>query len=91
MKKKAETKVSDALIKKIITEVIRKDCRKEANEIMLMASEKYKNQFREYYRKKSFNVVCMVVDAAKMELLKDKKMKLKKSDHFGYPWIDDMK
>lgn len=89
MKKSTDLKVADTLIRKIITEVIKRDCRKEANEIMKIADEKYRNQLVEYYKKKSFNVVCMVVDAAKMDLIKTGKMKLNKEDNFGHPWFDE--
>lgn len=70
-------------VKEIITEVIKKEARKEAVDIMSKCDSKYIDQLLYNYNKKSFNIVCMVIDVAKWKLIEDKKMKSKKNDHFG--------
>lgn len=70
-------------MKRVITEVVKKEARKEALDIMSKCDMKYINGLHKYYNDKSFNVVCMVIDSAKCKLIQDKKMKSKKTDHFG--------
>ena len=73
--------------KKIITELIRKDARKEANEILSMATEAEKEEFMSYWNKKSGNVCCLVIDTIKTRLVKEGKMKQYFEDNFGHPLI----
>jgi hypothetical protein len=75
-------------IEKIINEVLRKGVRKEALFIMSMAEEKDIKDFFLYYKKKQFNVVCMVVDAAKYHLVQNGKLTHSPDDIFGSPFLE---
>lgn len=79
---------SDTLeIKKIIQEVVLNKARKQAFKIMSVAFEKDKIDFINYYKKGNYNAVCSTIDYAKWNLVKANKLKHKKKDHFGAPFL----
>jgi len=74
-------------LKKIVTEVIKKECKKEALEILKLSPAKGVNEFIEYYKKKEFNTCCMHLDWLKCNLIKEDKME--KGGYFGNPFDED--
>ena len=76
-------------LKKKLTEVIKdliaKEYRKEALDIMTKTNDKRIGEFLYYYYSGLENTACMVIDSAKQELVKEKKMKQGKKDQFGKP------
>jgi hypothetical protein len=73
----------DKHIKSIVNKLVRKDARKEAIKILTASTSETIGQFLYYYYSEIGNVACMIIDSAKDELVKKKKMKQKKSDAFG--------
>jgi len=67
----------------IIDNLIKKDARKEAIKILIKSDKERIGEFLYYYYSDSGNVACMVIDSAKDELVKQKKMKQGKKDSFG--------
>jgi len=59
---------------KIINEVIRKDCRKEAKEIISLSTQSEVDEFIKYYEKDNFNTCCLHLDFLKHKLVKRGKM-----------------
>jgi hypothetical protein len=80
--------VIDKNIKKIVTDLIRKEARSEALEILEKCSEHRFNEFLAYHIKDSGNICCMVLDVAKSELVASNQMKHDVNDHFGSPYLD---
>ena len=74
-------------IKKIIREVVLNKARKQAFKIMSAAFEKDIIDFINYYKKGDYNAVCATIDYAKWNLVKANKLKHKKKDHFGSPFL----
>lgn len=72
-------------LKKIVNELIKKSARKEALEILFKSDKERIGEFLYYYYSDSGNVACLVLDYAKDELVKQKKMKQGKKgkDTFG--------
>lgn len=70
-------------LKHIVSDLIKKSARKEALEIMVKSSRERIGEFMYYYYSDSGNVACLVLDAAKDELVKAKIMKKGKKDTFG--------
>ena len=48
-----------------------------------MAEKKDLDDFFTHYEKQSFNVVCMVIDKVKTDLVKSNKLTQNPDDHFG--------
>lgn len=67
----------------IINKVIKKEAREEALKVMAMAEKKDLDDFFTHYEKQSFNVVCMVIDKVKTDLVKSNKLTQNPDDHFG--------
>jgi hypothetical protein len=74
-------------LKKIVNEVIRKDCRKEAMEILSLSPQNGVDEFIKYYEDDDFNICCMHLDFLKYQLIKEGKMT--KGGHFGQPYTND--
>jgi hypothetical protein len=71
--------------RKVINHEIRIESREEAREIMLLTTEKHRNDFVKYHQQDMGNICCMVLDAAKQDLVKEGKLVLKPEDSFGHP------
>jgi len=71
----------------IVNEVIRKDCRKEAKEILSLSTNRDVKEFIKYYEKKDFNICCLHLDFLKSKLIKRGKMN--KGGCFGNPFDDE--
>lgn len=76
-------KTLEKQLKTIVDHLIKKESRKEALKIILSSSKENIGQFLYYYYSDNCNVACMVLDVAKNELVKHKKMKQNKKDSFG--------
>jgi hypothetical protein len=63
--------------------VFAKKCRREALNVLYNSNEKRIGEFLYYYHSDKYNVVCMVIDAAKHELVKAGKMNQLETDNFG--------
>lgn len=72
-----------------INDLIKLSARKEALQIMTLANKEEVKEFFSYYRKKSFNVCCLVIDKIKQRLVADGILKQKKSHHFGHPFFEE--
>jgi hypothetical protein len=70
----------------IIDNEIAKEYRKEAKEIISLASEKQVNEFISYFEKDMINICCLVLDTIKQDLVKNNKLSMKDSDVFGKPF-----
>jgi len=73
----------ETAITKIISEVIKPEARKEAINIMKLAGKKDLEDLIKYYNEKSFNVVCLVIDKARSDLVKAGKLMQNDNDNFG--------
>ena len=62
---------------------IHKDFRKEAESILMLTTDEYKQEFLEYHENDKGNICCLVLDFAKRDLVKEKKMIQNKNDVFG--------
>lgn len=69
---------------KIVNELIKKEARKEALDILELTTEDFRNQFINYYEDDKDNICCMVLDAAKIKLVEGGKMEMSDKDYFGY-------
>lgn len=67
----------------IVKDLIKKDARDEAMEIMEKSDIKKVAEFFYYYHSGMENIACLVLDTAKDILVKNKKMKQRKKDSFG--------
>ena len=74
-------------LKKAVQSEIRKDCWREAKIILSLTTDKNREDFLEYYLEDKGNICCLVLDFAKMELVKEKKMIQNDNDKFGKPLI----
>lgn len=75
-------------MKKMIKEVIRKDAREEALNIVLLSSDKLVEELIGYYKNDKYNIFCIHIDYMKSQLYKEGK--IEKSGVFGYPFIDEI-
>ena len=73
--------------KKAINNEIAKEFRNEAKEIMLLTTEKHRKDFIMYHEQDSGNICCLVLDAAKQDLIKEGKLVLNEGDGFGKPFM----
>lgn len=74
----------------IINELIRKDARKEAMSILILADKESIGEFLYYHYSDIGNVACLVIDSIKDKLVKKGKMKQKNGDAFG-GWMKQLK
>jgi len=75
-------KISKELRKAIRIE-IRKDLRHEAEIILMLTTDKNREDFLQYHNEDKGNVCCMVLDYAKKQLVEEKKMIQNDNDGFG--------
>lgn len=73
--------------KKAVRKEIRKDCWKEAIEILKICDEKDRQDFFRYHQEDKGNICCMVLDFAKKKLVDEGKMEQKETDCFKDPYI----
>ena len=71
-------------IEEIIQEVIKKEARQEALTIMQNASKEEIDEFYKYYNKNSYNIVCLVIDKIKFDLVKKCLLPQNNDDEFGH-------
>jgi hypothetical protein len=62
---------------------IHDDFREEAKTILMLTTDEYKQEFLEYHEKNKGNICCLVLDFAKRDLVKEKKMIQNENDAFG--------
>jgi predicted nucleic acid-binding protein len=76
--------------KKAVRKEIRKDCWKEAYEILELCDETDRQDFIKYHNEDKGNICCLVLDFAKKKLVGTGKMEQKEGDHFkdAYIWLD---
>jgi len=55
----------------IIKDLISKEFRKEALEILDNSTEEERKKFSDYYNSEKYNICCMVLDTIKDRLVKD--------------------
>jgi len=72
--------------KKVIIKEIAEKFREEAKEIMAMTTDKHRKDFIDYAKKDQGNICCLVLDAAKRDLIAESKMTLNEGDVFGKPF-----
>lgn len=73
-------------LKKIVNDVVRKDCRKEALEILSLSSKEEVDVFIKYHNEDNDNICCLHLDYLKAKLVKDGKMP--SGGHFGMPFTE---
>ena len=71
-------------IEEIIKKVIKKEARQEALTIMQRASKEEIDEFYKYYNKNSYNIVCLVIDKIKFDLVKKGVLPQNNDDEFGH-------
>lgn len=71
-------------IQKVINKEIREELRYEAMTVLLLTTDENREEFLKYHREDKGNLCCLVVDKAKEELVKEKKLKQNKNDGFGW-------
>ena len=74
-------------IEEIVKEVIRKECVKEALEILSLVCESEIDEFVKYYKEDMFNICCTHLDWLKYNLVKENK--IEKEGFFGMPFLDE--
>ena len=74
------------MINKIVKEVIRKECRSEALEILEKCDDLGRSEFIRYHDEDKDNICCLHLDWLKDKLVKEGKMK--EEGHFGMPKFD---
>ena len=67
-------------LRKQLIKLLRADAVDEAFEILTQCSDKWLKSFREEIKKKSGNTACVAIEFAKMQLVRDGKMKM---SHFS--------
>lgn len=70
-------------IRIIVKDLIKKESRAEAMEILEKSDYKKVGEFLYHYHSDLGNIACLVLDTAKHILVKNKKMKQRKKDSFG--------
>ena len=68
--------------KKAVRKEIRKDCWKEAYEILELCDETDRQDFIKYHNEDKGNICCLVLDFTKKKLVGTGKMEQKEGDHF---------
>lgn len=71
-------------LQKAINKEIREELRYEAMTVLLLTTDDNREEFLKYHREDKGNICCLVVDKAKEELVKEKKLKQNKNDGFGW-------
>lgn len=66
---------------------IRKDLHHEAEIILMLTTDKNREDFLQYHKEDKGNICCLVLDYAKRDLVKEKKMIQNDNDEFGKPLI----
>lgn len=62
---------------------IRKDLHQEAKDILSLTTDKNRDDFLQYHKEDKGNICCLVLDYAKRDLVKEKKMIQNDNDEFG--------
>jgi len=62
------------MIKKIVNEIIRKESRQEAINVLNQATNDEINEFINYYNDEKHNICCLVIDTIKDRLISENKM-----------------
>ena len=57
--------------------------RDEAIEIIELTTDDFRNEFLDYHNRDIGNVCCLILDTAKIELIKEGKLTVKDTDSFG--------
>lgn len=73
-------------LEKIINDIIKNNCRKEALEILSLSSQPDVDLFVKYYNEKSSNICCLHLDYLKAKLVKEGKMQ--SGGCFGMPFTE---
>ena len=66
---------------------IRKDLYQEAKSILMLTTDKNRQDFLQYHLDDKGNVCCLVLDFAKQELVKEGILEQNDNDNFGKPLI----
>jgi len=82
-----ENKFLSKELKFAIRKELRKECRQEAMEILLLGDDKDREDFLRYHNEDKGNACCLVLDFAKKKLVEAGKMEEKKDDCFNDPFI----
>jgi hypothetical protein len=59
----------------------------EAKEIIDLTTDKHRQDFITYHHQDQGNICCLVLDAAKQDLIKEGKLELKEDSAFGNPLL----
>jgi hypothetical protein len=70
-------------ILKAVDKTIREDAREEAKLILSLTTPDERQEFLECFWADEGNVCCLVLDYAKKQLVKDRKLEQKDTDAFG--------
>jgi len=70
-----------------IDKEIAEEYRQEAKKIIELTTDKHRQDFIKYYGGNHGNVCCLVLDAAKRDLVNEGKMTQNDSDGFGKPMM----
>jgi len=76
-------------LRKAVKREIRKDLVHEAETILLLTTDKNREDFLKYHNEDNGNICCLVLDFAKRELVKENKMIQNDNDGFGYELISE--
>lgn len=74
-------------INKAVQSELQKDCWHEAKMILMLTTDKNREDFLQYHKEDKGNICCLVLDLAKQQLVKEKKMIQNDNDKFGKPLI----
>lgn len=77
----------DIKIRQIVNDVVKKDARQEAIEILDHCTDQEMGEMVFYYEKQGGNIVCLHLDSIKRRLVLDGIMEQTEQDHFGYQLI----
>ena len=77
----------DFYLIEIVNNIICKEARQEALQILDSCSELRFNEFMTYFINGKESICCMVLDVAKSELVNTNQMIHNESDHFGSPYL----
>jgi len=72
---------------KVVNELIAKEFRMEAKEIIRLTTDLYREEFLLYHEQVKENICCLVLDKAKRQLIAEGKLKSKEEDAFGKPFM----
>jgi len=76
------------LVKKAIDIQLRKDVRKEAKELVLLASEEKVDELLKLHGDDNGNIFCICLDGIKYDLWKEGKLTKEQFPSFGEPFIE---